>query len=169
MFFSKFRNRFRLYNNIIKNDDPVFVVCVNCFLSFCFCIMIKNHSKCVECVCQDCFCVDASWKNLDRVRNKLKSNITVIENELVCVLIKLTRLKKMLKYIKFKIAEKSACLIQKLIDDNDDVSNDKNSFFFWQFVARFLTIFYFFCRNFRRSCWQFAKFLINFHVFFEIE
>ena len=55
----------------------------------------------------------------------------MIENKLACALIKLTRLKKTLKYIKFKIAEKFAYLIQELIDDNDDVSNDENSFAFF--------------------------------------
>ena len=141
MSFSKFRNRLCLYNNIIKNDDSVLVACVNCFLLFRFCIMMKNHPKCAECVRRNRLCVDASWENLDRTRNKLKSNIIVIENELARALIKLTRLKKTLKYIKFKIAEKFACLTQKLIDDNDDVSNDENSFVFfdnlspdfWQF------------------------------------
>ena len=110
MFFSKFRNRFRLYNNIIKNDDSVSVVCVNCFLLFRFCIMMEKHPKYAECVRRGRFCVDASWKNLDRARDKLKSNIIVVEDELARALIKLTRLKKTLKYIKFKIAEKSACL-----------------------------------------------------------
>ena len=149
MSFSKSRNRLRLYNNIIKNDGPVLVVCVNCFLLSRFYIMMENHSKCAKCVCRGRLCVDASWKNLDRARDKLKSDIIVIENELVCALIKLTRLKKTLKYIKFKIVEKSACLTQKLIDDNDDVSSDENpsAFFdnlsldFWQFFIFFVEIF----------------------------
>ena len=149
MFFNKFRNHFCLYNNIVKNDDFVFVICVNCFLFFRFCIMMKNHSKCAECVCRDRFCVNASWKSLDRVWNQLKSNITVIEKKFVRVLTKLTRLKKTLKHTKSKIVEKFVYLIQKLIDDNDDVSNDEIqsiffnnlSFEFWQFFIFFVEIF----------------------------
>ena len=77
------------------------------------------------------FCVDALWKSLDRVRNQLKSNITVIEKKFVRVLTKLIRLKKTLKHTKSKIAEKFVCLIQKLTADNDDVSNDEiQSIFF---------------------------------------
>ena len=131
MSFSKSRNRLRLYNNIIKDGGPVSVACVNCFLLSRFCIMMKNHPKCAECVRRGRPCVDASWESLDRARDKLKSDITVTEDELARALIKLTRLKKTLKYIKSKIAEKSACLAQKLADDNDDVSNDENSFAFF--------------------------------------
>ena len=142
MFFSKIRNRFRLYNNIIKDGGPVSVICVDCSLLSRFCIMMENHPKCAECVRRGRLCVDASWENLDRARDKLKSDIIVAENELARVLIKLARLKKTLKYTKFKIAEKSACLAQKLADDNDDVSSDENSFAlfdnlsldFWQFL-----------------------------------
>ena len=131
MFFSKFRNRLCLYNNIIKNDDSVSVACVNCFLLSRFCIMMKNHPKCAECVRRGRLCVNASWENLDQTRDKLESDIIVIEDELARALIKLARLKKTLKYIKSKTAEKFACLAQKLIDDNDDVSSDENPFVFF--------------------------------------
>ena len=94
--------------------------------------MIKNNSKCVKCVRRDRFCVSAFWKSLDQIRNKLKFDIIVIEKKLVRILIKLIRLKKTLKHTKFIIAEKSACLAQELIDDNNDVSSDEtSSVFFW--------------------------------------
>jgi len=42
-------------------------------------------------------------------------------------LARVAHLYKILKYTKDKVTEKTLCLAHKLVDDNDDVSEDKNN------------------------------------------
>ena len=45
------------------------------------------------------------------------------------MLMKINRLRKTLKQTKFKKIAKFFCLIRELIDNNDDIFDDENSFF----------------------------------------
>jgi len=124
----KTHNHLHLYQFINKDSDSVLTVCLHCFNLSILCIKMKNHSKCAECVCCSCLCVDVLWESLNYTHNKLKFNLSVAEKELTQALAKVACLYKTLKYIKDKVAEKTLCFAHKLINDNDDVSEDKNDF-----------------------------------------
>ena len=68
------------------------------------------------------------WESLNHTYNKLKFNLSIAEKELTQILAKVACLCKILKYIKDKVAKKTLYFIYKLINDNDDVSEDKNNF-----------------------------------------
>ena len=139
MNFFKSDNRFRFYNTILKDDFPA-VLCLSCSDFSRPCIRMENHPKCVEYVRRGRPCVGTSWKSLNRTRDKLKSELNVAEEKLIRALIKIAKLKKTLKHTKSKIAEKTLCLINKFADDNDEIFEDDQDFFFadlffdfWQF------------------------------------
>ncbi len=102
-------------------------VYLHCFNLLILYIKIKNHSKCAKCVCCSCLCISVLWKSLNYIYNKFKFNLSVTEKELTQTFAKVACLYKTLKYIKDKVAEKTLCLAYELINDNDDVSKDKNN------------------------------------------
>jgi len=59
--------------------------------------------------------------------NKLKFNLSIAEKELTQALARVACLHKILKYTKDKVTEKTLCLACELVNDNDDVSKDKNN------------------------------------------
>jgi len=59
--------------------------------------------------------------------NKLKFNLSIAEKELTQALARVACLYKTLKYTKDKVTEKTLCLACELVNDNDDVSEDKNN------------------------------------------
>ena len=117
-----------LYQFISKDNDSVLIICLHCFNLLILYIKMKNHSKCAEYVCHSYSCIDVLWESLNHIHNKLKFNLSITEKELTWVLARVTHLHKTLKYIKDKVAEKTLCLIYKLVNDNDDVSEDENNF-----------------------------------------
>jgi len=121
-------NHLYLYQFINKDDDSVLTICLYCFSLLILCIKMKNHSKYAEYVCCSHSCINVLWESLNYIHNKLKFNLSVAEKELTQTFAKVVCLCKTLKYIKDKVAEKTFCLIYKLINDNDDVSEDKNNF-----------------------------------------
>ncbi len=116
-----------LYQFINKDNDSVLTVCLYCFNLLILCIKIKNHSKYAEYVHHSCSCINVLWESLNHICNKLKFNLSVAEKELTWTFARVACLCKTLKYIKDKVAEKILCLAHKLINDNDDVSEDKNN------------------------------------------
>ena len=120
-------NHLYFYQFINKDNDSMLTICLHCFSLSILCIKIKNHFKCAECVCCNYLCIDVSWKFLNHIHNKLKFNLSVAEKKLTQTFAKVTCFCKTLKYIKDKVAEKTLCLACKLINDNNDVSEDKNN------------------------------------------
>ncbi len=122
----KTHNCLYLYQFINKDNNSVLTVCLHCFNLLILCIKIKNHSKYAEYVHCSCSCVSVLWESLNCTHNKLKFNLSVAKKELTWAFVKVAHLYKTLKHIKDKVAEKALCLAHKLINDNDDVSEDKN-------------------------------------------
>ncbi len=116
-----------LYQFINKDSDSILIICLHCFSLLILCIKIKNHSKCTECVCCSYSCINVSWESLNYIHNKLKFNLSVAEKELTQTLARVACLYKTLRYIKDKVTEKTLCLVHKLVNDNDDISEDKNN------------------------------------------
>ncbi len=121
-------NHLYLYQFINKDSNSVLTIYLHCFSLSILCIKIKNHSKCAECIHYDCLCINVLWESLNHIYNKLKFNLSVAEKELTQIFAKVACLCKTLRYTKNKVAEKILCLAYKLINDNDDVSEDKNDF-----------------------------------------
>jgi len=123
---SKTHNRLRLYQSISKDGDPVSTACLHCSNLSILCMKMENHPKCAECVCRGRPCVGVLWESLDHTRNKLKSNLSVAEEELAQALARVACLRKTLKHTKDKVAEKALCLARELANDNDGVSRDED-------------------------------------------
>ena len=67
---------------------------------------------------------------MNRIRDKLKFEFNKIEEKLIRALAKIIKLKKILKHTKSKIAEKTLCLINEFADNNDEISENDQNFFF---------------------------------------
>ena len=123
---SKTHNHLCLYQSISKDGDPVSTACLHCSNLSILCMKMENHPKCAECVCRGRPCVGVLWESLDHTRNKLKSNLSVAEEELAQALARVACLRKTLKHTKDKVAEKALCLARELANDNDGVSRDED-------------------------------------------
>ncbi len=119
-------NHFCLYQFINKDSDSVSTICLHCFSLSILCIKMKNHFKCAEYVHCDYLCINVLWESLNHIYNKLKFNLSIAEKELTQTFAKVAHLYKTLRYIKDKVTEKTLYLACKLVNDNDDVSEDKN-------------------------------------------
>jgi len=123
---SKTCNHLHLYQSISKDSDPVSTACLHCSNLSILCVKMENHPKCAECVRRGRPCVSVSWESLDHTRNKLESDLSVAEEELARALARVACLRKTLKHMKDKVAEKALCLACELADDNDGVSGDED-------------------------------------------
>jgi len=63
--------------------------------------------------------VGVTWKLLDHVHNKLKSEILQTEEEQACLFAKLSQLHKMLRQTQDHAKQKTLCLLKKMSNDND--------------------------------------------------
>jgi len=59
------------------------------------------------------------WESLDRVRNKLKSEILQIKEEQARLFAKLSQLCKTLRQTQDRAKQKTLCLLKKMSNDND--------------------------------------------------
>ncbi len=124
----KTHNCLHLYQFINKDSDSVLTVYLHCFSLSILCIKMKNHSKYAECIHCSHSCINVLWESLNYTCNKLKFNLSVAEKELTQTLARVACLYKILKHTKNKVVKKALCLACKLINDNDDISKDKNNF-----------------------------------------
>ncbi len=120
-------NHLYLYQFINKDNNSMLTVCLHCLSLSILCVKIKNHSKCAEYIHYDCSCISVLWESLNYMCNKLKFNLSIAEKELTQALARVACLHKTLKYTKDKVTEKTLCLACELVNDNDDVSEDKNN------------------------------------------
>jgi len=120
------------------------IACVYCFNHFILCVIMKSHLKCAECTHQDHSCVSVMWESLNRVHNKLKSEILQTEEEQAHLFTKLSQLHKTLRQTQDCAKQKTLCLLKKMNNDNDDDEKtpqpeilfqlfDNMSNNFWQF------------------------------------
>ena len=112
------------------------------FCQFCFdhnnlCVVMNDYKKYAHCTCCEHSCVSVLWDSLDRVCNKLKSDIqkvkinqswilaeqTQILAEQTCVTAKLDCLHKTLQQTKDCVKVKTLCLLQELFNDEKAVKN----------------------------------------------
>ena len=61
---------------------------------------------------------------MNRIQNKLKFDLNLIEKKLAHALTKMTRFRKTLIYTKSKIAEKIFCFAQELSANNVETKNE---------------------------------------------
>ncbi len=115
----EYDNHLCVTKEIIISDSPLNIACVYCFNHSIFCVMMKLHFKCAECTHQGHSCVSVTWKSLNCVHNKLKSEILQTEKEQACLFIKLSWLHKMLCQTQDCAKQKTLCLLKKMSDNND--------------------------------------------------
>jgi hypothetical protein len=96
------------------------IVCVYCFNHSILCVMMKSHFKCAECTHQGHSCVSVMWESLNRVHDKLKSEILQTEEEQACLFAKLSWLHKTLCQTQDCAKQKTLCLKKISNNNNDD-------------------------------------------------
>ncbi len=140
----EYDNRLHTAKEIITSGSSLNIVCVYCFNHSILCVMMKLHFKCAECTHWDHSCVGVMWESLNRVHDKLKSEILQTEEEQAHLFAKLSWLRKTLCQTQDCAKQKTLCLLKKMNNDNNgdeetpqpeilfqlfnNMSND-----FWQF------------------------------------
>jgi len=114
--------------NALNHFSVIF--CHYCFSYFCLCIIINDYKKCAECTYCECLCINVLWETLDRVHNKLKSNILKVKfkqsqllSEQTHVVAKLNCFHKMLQQTNDHVKKKTLCLLQKLFNKKKVINN----------------------------------------------
>ncbi len=100
-------------------DSPSDIACVYCFNHSILCVVMKSHFKCAECTHQGHSCVSVMWKSLNRVHNKLKSEILQTEEEQAHLFAKLSWLHKTLCQTQDRAKQKTLCLLKKISNNNN--------------------------------------------------
>jgi len=123
----EYNNHLRAAKEIAISGSSSDLVCVYCFNHSILCVMMKSHFKCAECTHQDHSCVSVTWELLNRVRDKLKSEILQAEEEQARLLkeqsrlfAKLSQLRKTLRQTQDRAKQKTLCLLKKMSNDNND-------------------------------------------------
>jgi len=178
-----FNNHLHTVKEINALNHSSVIFCHYCFFHFCLCIIMNNYKKCVKYTCCECLCIDVSWKTLNRVHDKLESDILQVKfkqsqllSEQTHVAAKLNYLCKMLWQINSHAKEKTLCLLQKLFNEKKVINNSSSeilsqllntmSFNFWQFISLFSS------QNvevFSHSSWGFSwalKYFLRYHNLF---
>jgi hypothetical protein len=95
------------------------IACVYCSNHSILCVVMEPHSKCAECTRRGRPCVGVTWESLDRVRNKLESEILQTEEEQARLFAKLSWLRKTLRQTQDRAKQKTLCLLKEMGNDND--------------------------------------------------
>ena len=131
----KFKNCLHLADIIFHKETPFFLSCDHCLSIDFLCIVMSDHLKCAEYIHHDHFCIDVSLNFLESVCVKTEFKLSEALNEqLLKLLTKITKLCKTLKQFKTHIDVKVKCLAQELADDNDEMKNENNSLTMSQLV-----------------------------------
>jgi len=117
----EYDNRLRAAKEITVAGSPPDIACVYCSNHSILCVVMEPHSKCAECTRQGRPCVGVTWESLDRVRDKLESEILQTEEEQARLFAKLSRLRKTLRQTQDRAKQKTLCLLKEMGDDNDGV------------------------------------------------
>ena len=167
--------------NALEHSSVIF--CQFCFSHNYLCIVMDDHKKCAHCTHCKCFCVSISWDTLNKVHDKLKSDIQNVKinqswllAEQTHVTAKLDCLHKTLQQTKDHVKAKTLCLLQELFNDKKTVENssteilsqifDVMSVKYWQSNSLFppQNI-----KAFLHSSWDFVwvpKLTLRYHILF---
>jgi len=122
----EYDNRLRAAKEITISGSPPDLACVYCFNHSILCVMMESHFKCAECTRQGHPCVGVTWESLDRVRDKLESEILQAEEKQARLLeeqsrlfAKLARLRKTLRQTQDRAKQKTLCLLKEMGNNND--------------------------------------------------
>ncbi len=115
----EYDNRLRAAKEITVAGSPPDIACVYCSNHSTLCVVMEPHSKCAECTRRGRPCVGVTWESLDRVRDKLESEILQTEEEQARLFAKLSRLRKTLRQTQDRAKQKTLCLLKEMGDDND--------------------------------------------------
>ena len=114
--------------NVLEHSSVI--VCQFCFSHNYLCVVIDDHKKCAHCTHHKHLCVGVLWDTLNKVHDKLKSDIQNAETdqsqllaEQTCVTAKLDCLCKILQQMKDHAKVKTLCLLQELSNDEKTVEN----------------------------------------------
>ena len=114
--------------NALEHSFMMFCQC--CFSHDYLCVVMNDHKKCAHCTCHKHSCVSVLWNTLDKVHDKLKSDIQNVKTnqswllaEQTCVAAKLDYLHKTLQQTKDHVKAKTLCLLQELFNDKETVEN----------------------------------------------
>jgi len=117
--------------NTLNYSSMIF--CHYCFFCFCLCIIMNNYKKCIEYTHCEHLCISVLWETLNRVHDKLKSDILKMKfkqsqflSKQIHVAAKLNCLHKTLQQINDHAKKKTLCLLQKLFNKKK-VINDSFS------------------------------------------
>ncbi len=167
----EYNNCLHTVKEITVADSSLNIVCVYCFNHSILCVMMKSHFKCAECTHQGHSCVSVTWKSLNCVHNKLKSEILQTEEEQAHLFTKLSWLCKTLCQTQDCAKQKTLCLLKKMSNNNNDDEEtpqpetlfqlfDNMSNNFWQFnLVAFPSQS---AEVFLRNCWGFLWVLMCF-------
>lgn len=120
-------NRLRLAKEIQLAGSPANFPCDLCFTTGSCCIVMAdrpNRLKCAECVRKGRPCVNLSWASLDRTREEYKKKVDKSEEELVKVIARLLREKKILRQAEEKAKQKALCLFDEMDAAGELVDSD---------------------------------------------
>jgi len=115
----EYDNCLRAAKEITVSGSPPDIACVYCFNHSILRVVMESHSKCAECTRQGHPCVGVTWESLDRVRDKLESEILQTEEEQARLFAKLSRLRKTLRQTQDHAKQKTLCLLKEMSNDND--------------------------------------------------
>jgi len=122
----EYDNCLRAAKEITISGSPSDLACVYCFNHSILCVVMESHFKCTECTHQGHSCVGVTWESLDRVRDKLESEILQAEEgqarlleEQSRLFAKLAHLRKTLRQTQDRAKQKTLCLLKEMNNDND--------------------------------------------------
>ena len=122
----EYNNHLCAVKEITISGSPLDLACVYCFNHSILCVVMESHFKCAECTHQGHPCVGVTWESLDRVHNKLESEILQAEEKQARLLeeqsrlfAKLACLRKMLRQTQDRAKQKTLCLLKKMSNNND--------------------------------------------------
>ena len=115
----EYDNRLCAAKEITVAGSPPDIACVYCSNHSILCVVMEPHSKCAECTRRGHLCVGVTWESLDRVRDKLESEILQTEEEQACLFAKLSQLRKTLRQTQDRAKQKTLCLLKEMGDDNN--------------------------------------------------
>ena len=141
MLSSKQKNCLQLVKFITMYDFTSSSACNQCFLFQTTCIIMTDSSKCSECTCHDWPCISVLLESLNHTHNWLKFKLNVILNEcavqekilkkqaahLSTLNAKILCLFKTLKLNELHTFVKVCCVAEKLDDDVNEITDNKNS------------------------------------------
>jgi len=123
-----------LARTILQFDIIPPTACERCSSTFKVCICMKGRSKCAECTRRGRPCVLVSLESLNRVHEKLESQLDKAKAEHAAQLnilqrlnSKILRLRTTIRQNKSRAVQKAQCVAAELGSDNNEITDDETS------------------------------------------